>query len=141
MKAETYNWQGGSVYSSVVNTYNARDQVTLVRQFQGTDSSSVYQDTVMSYDGHGRLQAKHVPEQDANTATTFTYNADDTMHSVTDARGASATYSYNNRHLVTGITYGVPSGSDMTVPTAVGFGYDNAGNRTSMSDGSGSTSY
>src|SRR5260370_795713 len=28
--------------------------------------------------------------------TTRTYNPDDTINSVTDARGASATYSYNN---------------------------------------------
>ena len=33
-KSEALNWDG-TVYSTTVNTYNARDQVTLVRQYQG----------------------------------------------------------------------------------------------------------
>ncbi|MGZ5483994.1 MAG: hypothetical protein ACXWID_18710, partial [Pyrinomonadaceae bacterium] len=59
---------------------------------------------------------------------------------VTDARGASATYSYNNnRHLVNTITYSAPGG--ITPTSNVTFGYDAAGNRTSMTDGLGSVSY
>jgi YD repeat-containing protein len=131
---------GDSVYATTVNTYNARDQLTLVRQFQGNDQSGVYQDTTMSYDGHGRLQSKHVPEQDANNATIWDYNNDDTIHAVTDARGASATYTYNNnRGLVNGIAYSTPSG--VTSTANVSFGYDAAGDRTSMTDGLGSVSY
>jgi YD repeat-containing protein len=122
-----------------VNTYNARDQVTLVRQFQGTDQSGVYQDTAMSYDGYGRLQTTHVPEQDANTATVWNYNPDDTVSSVTDASGALQTFSYNNRHLVTGVAYSAPSGITPAAPAS--FAYDAAGNRTSMTDGLGSTTY
>jgi len=34
-KTETLNWEGGSPYSAILNTYNARDQVATVRQFQG----------------------------------------------------------------------------------------------------------
>src|SRR6185503_2620462 len=41
-----------SVYSTTSNTYNTRDQVTRVRQYQGTDSSTVFQDTTMTYDGY-----------------------------------------------------------------------------------------
>jgi YD repeat-containing protein len=138
-KTEVLNWDG-SVYATMVNSYNARDQVTLVRQFQGADTSSVYQATTMSYDGYGRLVSKHVPEQNAGTATNYAYNADDTVNSVTDARGASATYSYNNnRRLVTGINYSAPSG--VTATPNVAYGYDALGNRTSMSDGFGSKSY
>jgi YD repeat-containing protein len=138
-KTEVLNWDG-SVYSTTENTLNARDQVTLVRQFQGTDTSGVYQDTVMTYDGHGRLQSKHLPEQNSGAATTYSYNNDDTVNSVTDARGASATYSYNNnRHLVSGITYSAPSGV-VTTPDA-SFSYDPAGNRTSASSGTGSSTY
>jgi YD repeat-containing protein len=128
-----------SVYSTTANTYNARDQVTLVRQFQGADTSGVYQDTTMSYDGYGRLLTKHVPEQNAGTATAYTYNTDDSVQSVTDARGASATYAYNGRHLVTGINYSAPAG--ITPTSNVSFGYDADGNRTSMTDGFGSKSY
>jgi YD repeat-containing protein len=138
-KTEVLNWDG-TVYSTTVNTLNARDQVTAVRQYQGSEGSGVYQDTTISYDGLGRLQSKHVPEQDANTATTWDYNSDDTIEKVTDARGASATYTYNNnRGLVNGIAYNPPSG---VTPTAnVSFGYDATGDRTSMTDGLGSVNY
>jgi YD repeat-containing protein len=103
------------------------------------NGGGTYQDTTMSYDGYGRLQSKHVPEQNASTATVYAYNANDTIYSVTDARGASATYGYNNRHAVTSINYSAPTGITATAP--VSFAYDAAGNRTSMTDGLGSQSY
>ncbi len=137
-KTEVLNWDG-SVYSTTANTFNARDQVTQVRQFQGSDTSSVYQDTTITFDGYGRLQTKHVPEQNAGTATVYAYNSDDTVSSVTDARGASATYTYNNRHLATGISYSAPAG--ITPTSNVSFAYDAVGNRTSMTDGTGTQSY
>lgn len=128
---------GSSVYSTTTNTFNVRDQITLVRE---TDNSSgAYRDTSMIYDGFGRLQSKHVPEQNAGTATVYNYNLDDSLNSVTDSRGASKTYGYNGRHLITGVTYGTPSG--ITATPNVSFGYDAAGNRTSMNDGAGSASY
>src|SRR6266478_1219491 len=86
-KTEVLNWDS-TVYSTTSSTFNARDQVTLVRQYQGADTSSVYQDTTMAYDGYGRLQTKHVPEQASASVTTYTYIANDTVQSVTDARGA-----------------------------------------------------
>jgi hypothetical protein len=102
----------------------------------------------MTSDGYGRLKTRHMPEQqvDPNNSastdhTTYAYNPDDTIHSVTDARGASATYSYNGRSLVTGIVYAAPSGSSISVPTAVSYGYDAAGNRSSMTDAVGNMSY
>ena len=98
----------------------------------------------MSYDGYGRLQTKHVPEQrdqsNNPTYTSWTYRPDDTIESVTDGRGASATYVYNNyRHLVNEIHYSAPSG--ITPTSNVTYGYDAVGNRTSMTDGLGSQSY
>lgn len=139
LKTEVLNWDG-TVYAASTNTFNARDQVTLTRQYQGAEGSGVYQDTTMSYDGYGRLATKHVPEQNVGAATVYAYNSDDMISSVTDARGASTTYGYNNnRHLVNTITYSAPSG--ITPTSNVTFGYDAAGNRTSMIDGSGSLSY
>jgi YD repeat-containing protein len=135
-KTEVLNWDG-SVYSTTVNTYNARDQVTLIRQFQGNDQSTVYQDTTMSFDGYGRLQTKHLPEQNVGAATVYAYSADDTVYSVTDARNATCTYGYNGRHQVTSATH-VLSGQPAIALT---YGYDGAGNRTSMTDGLGSKSY
>lgn len=62
------------------------------------------------------------------------------MHRVTDARGATASYTYNNgRHLVNQIDFTSPGGVPAT--PSVSFGYDAAGNRTSITDGLGSVSY
>jgi len=139
VKTEILNWQGGSVYAATVNTYNALDQVVQVREYAGSESSGTYQDTTMTYDGYGRLKTKHVPEQ--NGVTTWDYNADDTVQKVTDARGASQTFAYSNRHLPTSITYAAPGGAGITVPATATFAYDAAGNRTSMTDDTGTTNY
>jgi YD repeat-containing protein len=137
VKTETLNWQGGIVYATTVNTYNARDQVTQVRQYAGVESSSSYQDTTMTYDGYGRIKSKHVPEHATGTAVTWNYNVDGTIQSTIDPRGATASFTYNNRHLPTSITHTL-SGN----PTiSVGYGYDAAENRTSMTDGLGNVSY
>jgi YD repeat-containing protein len=144
-KIEVLN-SNSSVYSTTTNTLDALDHVTQVTQTD--NATSVNQVTTMGYDGYGRLHTRHAPEQQVDTNnssstdhTTYTYNDDDTVHVVTDARGAMATYSYNNRHLVTGIAYAVPSGSGITAPGSVSFDYDAAGNRTYMSDGTGSCTY
>ena len=139
VKTELLNWQGGSVYSATVNTYNARDQVTQVRQYAGADTSGTYQDTVMTYDGYGRLLTKHAPEENTGTYTSWTYNNDDTINTVTDARGATTTLGYagTNRHLVKSLTRTL-SGSPTINST---YNYDAAGNRTSMTDSLGSVSY
>jgi YD repeat-containing protein len=139
VKTELLNWQGGSVYSATVTTYNVRDQVTQVRQYAGAEGSGTYQDTTMTYDGYGRLKTRHVPEQNTGAATVWTYNPDDTINTITDARGVIATYGYNARHLMTSINYSAPAG---VAPTAnATFAYDAAGNRTSMTDGVGTHSY
>jgi len=139
VKTEILTWEGGSVYSATVNTYSVLDQVVQVRQYAGAEGSGMFQDTTSTYDGYGRLKTQHVPEQDAGVSTTWDYNADDTIQKVTDARGATATYSYNNRHQQLGIAYAAPSPIPGTPTTS--FTYDAAGNRTSMTDASGSTTY
>jgi YD repeat-containing protein len=148
VKAETFNWDGATVYSTVTNDYNAIDQVTLTKQYAGSTSSSNVQETTAEYDGYGRLYRQHVPEQfspglssspDILNYTTLTYNADDTRATITDGRGASTAYTYNNRRLVTQIDYAAPTG--ITVPDSTVFTYDGAGNRTSMTDDSGNTDY
>jgi len=146
VKTENLNWQGGSVYSATVNTYNARDQLTRIRQYAGAEGSGTFQDTSMFYDGYGRLQTKHVPEQqddpnnpDDSDHTTWTYNADSSIQSVKDARGAVTALGYtgNNRGLVTSITYSMPGKPNVTTS----FTYDAVGNRTSMTDAMGSVTY
>ena len=137
VKNELMNWQGGSVYSTTVTSYNARDQVTQIREYAGAEGSGTYQDTLQTYDGYGRLKTKHVPEQNFGAATVWTYNADDTINTVTDARGAVTTFGYNSRHLVTSTTHTLAGQPNVTAS----FAYDAAGNRTAMTDALGTTSY
>ncbi len=145
VKTEVFEWNGSTVYTTTVNTYNGRDQVTQSRKYAGTTSATTYQDTTMSYDGHGRLYQSHRPEQriQPNTLkyTTYSYNADDSIQSVTDGRGAVTGYTYNSRGLATNIAYTVPSGSGIEDPSDIGFSYDNLGNRTQMTDGLGQVDY
>jgi RHS repeat-associated protein len=126
-QVDELNWDQ-TVYSTSTYSYNVRDQLTLINQAGQTRS--------LAYDGHGRLQNRTTPEQGT---TSYSYFADDTVQTLTDGRGATTTFSYNNRHLLTGITYGVPAGVAAT--SNVTFGYDAAGNRTAMTDGLGSMSY
>lgn len=154
-KSEVLTWDGG-VYSATTTRYNALDQVVRVREYAGAapepdqepaGEGSGYQTTTLTYDGHGRLKTRHLPKYDANTVTTYDYDADDTVQSVTDPRGVVTTYGFTNaagytnkRHLVNSVTYGnAPTG--VPVPTQVRFEYDGAGNRTQMTDEAGSVSY
>jgi YD repeat-containing protein len=86
-----------------------------------------------------RLKTKHSPEQNAGSATTWDYNPDDKVQKMTDARGLVSNFSYNSRHLVIGIAYDPSTGVTDTADDS--FAYDAAGNRTSMTDGSGTVSY
>jgi RHS repeat-associated protein len=124
---EELAWDG-SVYSTTTYGYDTLDHLTSINQ-QGQVRS-------FGFDGYGRLQTRTTPEQGV---TTYSYFADDNIQTVTDARGASSTFTHNGRHLVTAINYGVPAGVAAT--SNVSFSYDAAGNRTSMTDGLGSVSY
>ena len=134
VKAEVLNWND-TPYSTRTNTYNARDQITSVKQYQGLDTSGVYQEIAKTYDGYGRLASLRDPIQTA--ATNYTYTVDSEPLTVTDARGATQTYAYNDRHLPTGISY-----SNYSQPlTSVSIAYDAGGNRTSLTDGTGIRTY
>ncbi|HEY6806783.1 MAG TPA: DUF4214 domain-containing protein [Pyrinomonadaceae bacterium] len=136
-KTEILNWNGdgpygtapnNTVYAATVNTYDPLDHITRVRQYAGPEGGGTYQDMVMSYDGLGRLKTKHRPDQSSGMDTSYTYNHDDTLASVTDARGAVTTFEYNNRHLTTGMSSTLGSET-----ISVTNSYDAAGNRTSTS--------
>jgi YD repeat-containing protein len=132
-KVETLNWNG-SVYSTRVYSYNSRDQITRIKQYQGLESSGVYQEITKAYDGYGRLVTSKDPIQ--TTATVLTYTAADRPLTATNANGVTQTFTHNKRGLLTNISYsgGAPW-------PAVTLAYDSAGNRTSMIDGSGSKTY
>src|SRR5262249_29155070 len=95
--------------------------------------------TLMTYDGHGRLQSRRLPIETA--PTTYDYKGDDTLNWVIDARGAKSQFSYNNRKQITSVTYSDTSGSGLISTPSVSFQYDELGNRTLMDDGPGSVSY
>jgi YD repeat-containing protein len=163
VKTEILNWEGGSVYATTVNTYNVRDQETLVRRFAGAAPadlsdlscpSGTCQKTDLTYDGYGRMKTKHTPAQqdDVNNPAstdhvTWDYNSDDTIQKITDPRGTVSNFTYNNRHLVTGVSYSLLSGvpttgiSGVAATPSVTYAYDAAGNRTSMTDGMGTVNY
>jgi hypothetical protein len=138
---------GTSPYSTMLLTFNGRDQVVLNQQYQGGTGGSTHQDTITTFDGHGRLLTRHNPIEDSSTSTSWTYYSDDKVATVTDPRGAVTTFTYGNpsisekRSVLRGISYSVPSESGVPDPTDVSFQYDNVGNRTQMQDGSGVLNY
>jgi len=129
----------GSTYVLAIEVANQGGPGGLIAEVNSIGTSC--EQGLMTYDGYGRLKTRHVPGQDLNGATTYNYSDDDAVTSIVDARGATTTYSVNNRHLVTGISYDVPFGSGITDPANVTYAYDAASNRTSMTDGLGSMSY
>lgn len=146
-KTEIWDLDGGgsAPYRTVKTTFNGRDQATLIREYAGADTSTTFQDTTATFDGHGRIYQSHRPEQRDSSNnlkyTTYSYNADDSISTVTDGRGAVTNYTYNSRALVTNIGWTVPSGSNIPDPADVTYSFDNLGNRTAMTDGSGTTNY
>lgn len=135
LKTEILNRDANrTVYSATTNTYNALDQLTRVYE---EGSGGAAQTTTLTYDGYGRLKTKQAPSQ--SHPTTYVYNEDDTVKSVTDARGVVSTFAYDDRHLSTVISYSAPAG--IAASASVTFAYDAMGNRTSMSDESGSVAY
>jgi RHS repeat-associated protein len=124
VKVEELNWDQ-SVYATTQYAYNTHDRITSI--------NGAGQVRTMEYDGHGRLWRRTTPEQGL---TTYSYNRDDTMQAMTDARGVTTAFVYNNRHMATNINYTVPANSGAAATSNVTFNYDAAGNRTGMSNGS-----
>ncbi|MGB7203636.1 MAG: hypothetical protein WBD16_15425, partial [Pyrinomonadaceae bacterium] len=129
-KTEVMGWDGSTVFTTTVNSFNGRDQVTNTRQYAGATSASVFQDVTLSYDGHGRMKTRHYPIENSGAATTWNYNVDDSISQLIDPRGAITDFTYNSRGLTTQIAY-TPFTGGVDTPTT-DFTYDNLGNRTSM---------
>jgi hypothetical protein len=90
----------------------------------------------------GRTKTRNVPLQETGSVTTFNYNIDNSVQSVTDARGATANYSYfSNTGLLQEISYTSPNPTVIPVTPTTTFTYDNLGNRKSMVDGAGNVQY
>ena len=109
----------GTPYSTTNVMFNGRDQIlsSVITDSSSTLNPQPHQDTTATYDGHGRLATKHIPQQNTSTSTAYSYNADDSISTVTDARGAMTTYTYGNpsatekRAVVTGVSWSAPVNS------------------------------
>lgn len=141
VKSEEFQWNGTDVYRTTTTAYNALDQIT--GSVTQTGSNGTGQTTTTTYDGYGRLATRHTPMQASGTYTSYSYNNDDTVYEMTDARAVVTRYAYNNRQLTTGISYPgtQPTSSNIPETLAATFTYDAASNRTQMTDGLGSVSY
>jgi len=140
VKRELLDWNS-AVYKTATHAYNGRDQITSTKVYAGTTSATEFRETTFSFDGHGRLESRHEPQQNPNSATEYEYFADDKPETITDARGAAKHYAYNSRGLIDEISWTVPPNSSIQIPTTVQFEYDEAGNRKELTDGSGNVVY
>ncbi|MBL8185026.1 MAG: hypothetical protein JNK51_08870 [Blastocatellia bacterium] len=79
----------------------------------------------------GEWKTSHRPEQRSGETlkyTTYNYNPDDSILSITDGRGVVTNYTYNSRGLVEEMTWDVGE-TGVTDAHDVEFGYDALGNR------------
>ena len=125
--------------------YSQRGQVIGAQAADGTQQSWTYdangsqatwtdaagKATTYTYDTTGRRVTATVPG--AGT-TTYTWSGEDELSAVATAAGSGAAYTYDKNGRTTTIDY------TGTTPD-VTYAYDKAGQRTSMVDGSGTTSY
>ncbi len=147
---ETFAWDGTTVHSTVSNLFNGRDQVVKSTRYAGGTSSTTSQDTTATFDGYGRLEASHRPEQmDTNgnpLSTSYSYYPDGSIKNVVDARGAITNTTYNVLGLPLQRTSTMPAAGPTPTPspglnTSVAFEYDNVGNRKKMTDSMGTVDY
>jgi RHS repeat-associated protein len=116
----------GATYGKAVYSYDTRDLLTTIAHY---NSGSAHQDRTFGYDGYGRLQIQTTPE---GGTVSYDYYADDLVWHAYDPRGINATFTYNNRHLLTDVNY-----SDSTPD--VHYNYGEYGERTLMEEKNGAT--
>jgi YD repeat-containing protein len=125
-KTELLDWDG-NVYKTNLNAFNSRDQILSSREIAGPETSSDYQETSLTYDGHGRISTQHRPGQEANRSTAYSYLADDKIQSVTDAAGARESYTYNALGMPTRIDYDLVTPQNIDDLTPIIHGLNNGG--------------
>jgi hypothetical protein len=62
-KTESYKWDGTTLYSAQISTFNAADQVINAEEQDHNNLTVITQNTTMTYDGFNRLKTQHRPEQ------------------------------------------------------------------------------
>ncbi len=151
-KTEVLAMDGVTVYATTATVQKPLERKSYVIQAAGptTDysacaagncNSATRQQTTTTYNGLGQVSQRQLPQQSGTTLySAYTYYADGSLQTSTDARGASATLYYNKRGQTTNINYGTaPSGVEATAN--VSYSYDANGNRLTMTDGVGTMTY
>jgi YD repeat-containing protein len=92
--------------------------VTNTKHYAGTDSATnnTVQETTFGYDGHGRLQTRHLPQQAFGRNTAYEYYLDDQVKKMTDARGAVTNFEYEGRGLLKTVSYAAPTNNEGLTP-------------------------
>jgi len=134
-----------SPQTSLVTDYNADG--TVLDQKDGAGNTTTY-----GYDALGRVTSTTTPATTAcpsGCTTTLAYDGAGNRLTSVDPAGGTTTYTYDAANQLTGITYsdGVTpnvSGitySDGVTPNVSGITYDADGQRTAMTDGTGTSSW
>lgn len=132
---------------TTVYGYDAADRNTTVTRPDGTVLKTAYNgdgtmakttdaaaaETTYGYDAQGRRTSRTDPDQHA---TTSAYDVAGNLTTVTDPSGRTTTYTYDPAGNVTGMDY-----SDAATPDVSAIDYDPAGHRTSMTDGTGTSTW
>jgi len=127
-------------------TYDVADQLTTITRADGSTLTNGYDNdgnltsqtdglghtTSYGYDALDRVASVTDP---LSRTTSYTYDGAENLITVVDPAGRTTTYTYDAANRPTAISY-----SDGRTPN-VSYGYDNDGQRTSMIDGTGSSSY
>lgn len=143
LSAETTGY-GTSTASTIVYCYDADGDKTAVIPGDGNasattacGSTSPYE-TTYSYDSAGEMVSQTTPATSADSSggiTTYTYDPAGNQLTVTDPKDITTTYTYNAAGKKATATY---SGSSAH---SVAYTYDADGNRTAMTDATGTSSY
>ena len=118
--------------STARQTYNAANRLVSVTGFATLPSSTGIV-TTYTYDGADRLTGISHVKDGSTTVASFAYTLDDVGNRTgrVDQQGTHA-YAYADLYRLTSVTYPGPS--------TTSYAFDAFGNRTSMTDGAGTTS-
>jgi RHS repeat-associated protein len=118
-------------------THDAGGNATRITRAKGDPANE--RATDYTFDGRGlrRSETKYPawPSTSGPLVTTVAYDGNGNQTVVVDASNRTTTSAYDALNRLTGVDYSDPATAD------VGFGYDLDGNRQSMTDGTGTTSY
>jgi RHS repeat-associated protein len=154
----TYSYNGHSLVTNVADSvqgvtkisYDARDNVTNItypngRGFSFAYDSDGHRTSRIGFDGYtlnygydvaGRLAT--LTDGSNNQLVRYTYDASGRLSTETKGNGTVATYGYNSAGQLVALTNAAPGGG---VQSFFNYTYDAKGNRLTMTDSAGVTSY